>query len=1057
MLLCLLVRAQSSPEFARINQLIADWKVAEATVSAESLLEGLERSGQRETSDYAQALALLAKAKVRAGRPLTETSALTDRSLALKKYLSNSELAGTWAVIGQAHYGASDYKASAADFEKTLQLVPDSIEGRNGLGQAIVNLQETKRATDLHQEAVRLAEKRYGVADRRTGISIFLLGNDFRIAGKLNEAEAAYNKAFQLFTALPPGSEMYAADAQQALGVVYRERGHSERALPLMLAAIQTYETVLGKQNKKLIVSLNNAGLAANTIGNYPLAMSLFGRNLEILSANKLSDTSVGATVRGNYGILLRNSGNLQAARDQYLAALDIQERVLGKEHPLVASVLFSLAKVLSDLGDDAEAELKMERASEISAKVLGPKHIKTLEADAARAILLANMGRVAEARDLAVRNLQQTEAVFGVVSDPTAGAVDALASVNQEARHFAEARDLYRRYIAIHEALDAKDSFWVTSPYLDLAIVEQELGNSEEALRCAERFDKMSRENFGSRYPNQAPLYEAKAKALLSLSRRKEAFEAALAGADAQQLQLRDLTAGLAEREALTLLRKSKDPWNFAFRIATAAKAEPGEAAELWDRLIRSRSTVLDTMSERSALSQQLSNSAAGGELQQKAAAVSQGREELAQAVLSSPSGGPQLYSERFRVLRTKLEQAERNLGYASRSFRKINTERAAGFAEIAKALPAGSGLIAYVQSGTRMAAFTLRAGTQEPGLVMLPDTGAVADLVKNWRQAIDKEEENFGRRSAEPDAAYRLAGALLRRAVWDLAVKQLAGVKRVYVVLAGVLQFVNLESLPVGKGSYLAELGLEIRVMGAERDLTATAKPRQKGELLALGNPAYSGKALGASQCSAGSFDALPGSGTEAKAVAAQWRASLGPAVDLEGAQATKATLREQVPHKRALHLATHGFFLPDRCSAEPGFQESPLLRSGLVLAGRKADAILTAEEAASLNLEGAELVVLSGCETGSGVLQLGEGVLGFRRAFRIAGADTVVSSLWPVRDHDTEVWMSAFYREFGKGASPQQAAHHAALGQLAARRRAGQSTNPYYWGAFLAVGTR
>ena len=1053
LLFSLVAKAQSSLEFARIDQLIADWKVAEATESSQRLVNGLERSGTVETAEYARALTLLAKAKVRAGIPIAETSALTDRALALRKHLSDAQLAEIWVVTGLEHYSASDYKAAAADFEKVLQLVPASIEGKNGLGQAIANLQQTKRAIDLHQEAIHLAEMQYGATDRHTGISVFLLGNAYRMAGNLNEAEAAYSKAFQLFTTLPPGSEMYAADAQQALGVVHRERGHSERALPLMLNAIHVYESVLGKQNKKLIVSLNNAGLAANTIGNYPLAVSLFGQSLEILAANQLSNTSMGATVRGNYGILLRNSGNLQAARDQYEAALDIQERVLGKEHPLVASILFSLAIVLSDLGDEVEAEVKMERASAISTKVLGARHIKTLEADAARAILLSNLGRETEARDLAVRNLKLTEAVFGMVSDPTAGAVNALASVNRAAGRFSEARELYRRYLTIHEASDAKDSFWVNAPYLELAIVEQELGNSEEALRCAERFDKMSRENFGSRYPRQVSLLEAKAKALLSLGRRKDAFETALAGADAQQRELRELTSGLAEREALALLRKNKDPWDVAFRMATAGKPEPGETVQLWDRLIRSRSTVLDTMSERS----QLANNAAGGELQVKAAAVSQGRQELAQAVLASPAGGPEQYSERFRLLRMKLEEAERSLGRASVSFRKLRAERLAGFAEIAAALPAGSGLIAYVQSGAQLAAFTLRAGTKEPVLVKLAAAVSVEQLVKNWRGAIDKEAEVFGRFSAEGEAAYRVAGASLRRAVWDSAVRTLAGVKQVYVVPAGALQFVNFESLPVGQLSYLAETGPEIREIGAERDLTAVYKLREKGELLALGNPAFVGKASGPSGCGVGEFESLPSSGSEAKAVAKQWRASFGNAVDLEGARATKAAVRDQVPRKRALHFATHGFFLPDRCRAEPGFEENPLLRSGLVLAGRNADAILTAEEVASLNLEGAELVVLSGCETGAGLLHLGEGVLGFRRAFRIAGADTVISSLWPVRDRDTEAWMSAFYREFGRGASPQQAAHRAALRQLAAKRKARESTNPYYWGAFLAVGAR
>ena len=134
-LFSVVVRAQSAPEFARIDQLMADWKVAEATESAQRFVDGLGRSGTVETAEYARALTLLAKAKVRAGRPMAETSALTDRALALRKQLSDEQLAETWLVIGLEHYGAGDYRAAAADFEKVLQLVPGSIEGKNGLGR----------------------------------------------------------------------------------------------------------------------------------------------------------------------------------------------------------------------------------------------------------------------------------------------------------------------------------------------------------------------------------------------------------------------------------------------------------------------------------------------------------------------------------------------------------------------------------------------------------------------------------------------------------------------------------------------------------------------------------------------------------------------------------------------------------------------------------------------------------------------------------------------------------------------------------------------------------
>jgi CHAT domain-containing protein len=162
--------------------------------------------------------------------------------------------------------------------------------------------------------------------------------------------------------------------------------------------------------------------------------------------------------------------------------------------------------------------------------------------------------------------------------------------------------------------------------------------------------------------------------------------------------------------------------------------------------------------------------------------------------------------------------------------------------------------------------------------------------------------------------------------------------------------------------------------------------------------------------------------------------------------------------------IHIATHGFFLEERCQSTPVLRENPLLRSGLALAGanRRAsdakhqDGILTAEEVAALDLTGSELVVLSGCDTGAGVAQAGQGVLGLRRAFRIAGAQTLVTSLWPVDDEDTRQWMVALYTARSTpGTKTSQAARTATLQQLRARRAAGKSTHPVYWGGFIAVG--
>src|SRR5262249_32897577 len=147
-----------------------------------------------------------------------------------------------------------------------------------------------------------------------------------------------------------------------------------------------------------------------------------------------------------------------------------------------------------------------------------------------------------------------------------------------------------------------------------------------------------------------------------------------------------------------------------------------------------------------------------------------------------------------------------------------------------------------------------------------------------------------------------------------------------------------------------------------------------------------------------------------------------------------ALEGRLKARCHSPRILHLATHGFFLPDQKYqlGRQGFavgwaddpndgegrlsgplMENPMLRSGLALAGANTwlkagnlpdeaeDGLLTAEEVTGLDLLNTELVVLSACETGLGQVRFGEGVIGLRRAVVLAGAKTLVMSLWKVPD--------------------------------------------------------
>jgi CHAT domain-containing protein len=173
------------------------------------------------------------------------------------------------------------------------------------------------------------------------------------------------------------------------------------------------------------------------------------------------------------------------------------------------------------------------------------------------------------------------------------------------------------------------------------------------------------------------------------------------------------------------------------------------------------------------------------------------------------------------------------------------------------------------------------------------------------------------------------------------------------------------------------------------------------------------------------------------------------------------------------RILHVATHGFFLSDQQVAaaalrpvsfsaetppQPLLGENPLLRSGLALAGANArrsgdsdDGILTAAEAAQLDLRGTQLVVLSACETGLGEVQQGEGVYGLRRALVLAGAQAQLVSLWKVADAQTQALMVDYYQRLlnGEGRSAALRATQQAMIANPATR------HPCYWAAFVPIG--
>ena len=161
------------------------------------------------------------------------------------------------------------------------------------------------------------------------------------------------------------------------------------------------------------------------------------------------------------------------------------------------------------------------------------------------------------------------------------------------------------------------------------------------------------------------------------------------------------------------------------------------------------------------------------------------------------------------------------------------------------------------------------------------------------------------------------------------------------------------------------------------------------------------------------------------------------------LTGNKATKATVLQQLPNARYIHLATHGLLEDYAGFGIPG--AIALAPSG------KDNGFLTSSEIQELNLK-AELAVLSACDTGRGDIT-GDGVVGLSRALIIAGVPSVVVSLWKVPDAPTAELMVEFYRNFQEGNLDKAQALRQAM--LKMMNQDNNRDNPVKWGAFTLIG--
>lgn len=528
-----------------------------------------------------------------------------------------------------------------------------------------------------------------------------------------------------------------------------------------------------------------------------------------------------------------------------------------------------------------------------------------------------------------------------------------------------------------------------------------------------------------------------------------------------------------LPERQALAY--DASRPHGMDTAISVQLKHPELPIDKIYQEVVRSRALVADEMARR----QKNLNAGNDPETAQLLKDLNQARTDLLQA-----GSAPAQKTERDQMLAdatSRMEKIERSLAERSAAIRSDERISQVTLSDLRHNLPAHSVLISYVlfQRGAvdrldpanaitpSYAAYVLRPSSDRIRVFDLGEAKPIDELVARARAAADAEANGGGLGSMRNERNYRAAGEALRKLVWDSLKTELGDARMAFVVPDGLLNLIPFASLPEGKG-YLVEHGPVIHILTSERDLVPAESGPKKSGLLALGSPQFELTAGvlppaplrdSSVPCEAFrnlEFHPLPGTGAEVSDLVSAWRRWNGrePSVLLSGAEATEGRFIEAASQTRMLHVATHAFLLDKSCG-----NGNPLLHSGLVFAGANQSrdaAILTAQQIASLDLSGVDWAVLSACNTGNGELRDGEGVLGLQRAFRVAGARSVVMTLWPVDDQITRQFMHELYTErLLHHATTADAVWNSSRKLLLARRAAGKSTHPWYWAGFVGSG--
>jgi CHAT domain-containing protein/Tfp pilus assembly protein PilF len=861
----------------------------------------------------------------------------------------------------------------------------------------------------------------------------------------------------------------------------------------MSLRAVAVFEKSFGDDHPEYSNALHNLGFLYDTTGDFAQARQLYQRELASREKAHGKESGEAAFVLHYIARVHHRLGEYDEAEALYRRALEIDEKLRDEGGVLIA--LGNLASIQGNRGDYESAETLYKQVLERQEKATNPNQINIANTLLNLGIVNNNQGDFASAERYLKRSLSLIEANRPSEGITLAHNLRHLASTNIGKGDYATAEQLCRRALAIYERVNGPNHPYVAETLNKLgrvAYLKEDYAGAEasyrRALTISEKSQGMNNPRVVGPLRSLAHIYAAQG----DLARAVE-FQSRATAVGEYHLVLALATGSEQQKLRYLAVARSNIDRNLTFHLRhPAAQAKASELAVT--TVLQLKGRVLDAMTDTLAALRRRANPEDQALLDQLNAATAQ----LARRVLDSSATVVSAESQaQLKALEEKREKLEDLISRRSAEFRA--QKQAVTLDSIRRTIPERAALLEFViyrlhdpkavddegaYGEPRYAVCVIR----HQGEALWKELGAAKEIdqaVAALRQALRDPQ-----RKDVPGLARALDEKIMQ------PVRPLLGdATQLLVSPDGALNLIPFEALVDEQNRYLVErfscsyltsgrdlLRLQVARASQSPPLVLANPLFGEPELIAMAKPntpkspraAFDRKQGGTkrqsvttgSDLSSVYFAPLAGTAQEAQAI----KSLFAEASLLTRTQATESLLK-QVSAPRLLHIATHGFFLTDGpASSAAGASaqstraisanvkvENPLLRSGLALAGANLhksgddDGILTALEASGLNLWGTKLVTLSACDTGVGEVKNGEGVYGLRRAFTLAGTETLVMSLWPVSDYVTREMMTSYYQGLKQGEGRGEALRQVQLNML---RRKGRE-HPFYWASFIQSG--